>query len=141
MKLIQLTAENIEQYLDDCVVLQKQLLKPGEVVARERFIQVSEDSHSYLLGALIDDHIVALGEVCKIVHPVHMVGYVHNIVVDEAHRGKGLFTVVMNALEAQAVVWGCDQMNLTCSRPEVHPLYEKRGYEKKNTHFYSKHVA
>jgi GNAT superfamily N-acetyltransferase len=137
MELVTLTEENIDQYLEDCIAVQRHLVKPEEVIDAERFKLIAKDSHSFLLGIQVDGHIIGLGEVCKVVHPVHIVGYVHNIVIDPAHRGKGIFSFLMNALEAKAKKWGCDQMNLTCSRSEVQPLYEKRGYLKKETNFYT----
>lgn len=140
MELIELTEENIEIYLSDCVAVQQHIIKPGDIVEPEQFKASASDSHSFLLGILIDGHIIGLGEVCKLVHPAHTVGYLHNIVVDPAHRGKGIFSVIMETLEAKATSWGCDQLNLTCSRREVQPLYEKRSYIKKDTGFYTRSI-
>jgi len=137
MESIELTEENIDEYLADCVAVQQHLIKSGEVVNAERFKVTAGDSHSFLLGVRIDGQVIGLGEICKVVHPVHTVGYIHNIVVDPAHRGKGLFSEIMNTLETKAKEWGCDQINLTCSRIEVQSLYEKRSYIKKDTNFYT----
>ena len=140
MEIIQLTATNIEQYLDDCVLVQKYLVTPEEIIEPERFIATASDLNNYLIGVVENGHIVGMGEITKIVHPVRIVGYINNIVVHEDYRGKGIFSLIMNALEVKAKEWGCGKVNLTCSRVEVQPLYEKRGYVERKTKFYTLHT-
>ncbi len=141
MKLIQFTKDTIEQYLKDCLALQKHLVKPEEVPNADRFIQTAYDKNNYFIGYIIDDHVIALGEVTRLINPAHVVGYINNIVVDPAHRGKGIFTLLMDELEAKAQEWKCERTNLTCSRSEVQQLYEKRGYVKRDTNFYMREIS
>jgi len=141
MKLIHFTNDTIEVHLDDCLSLQKHLVKPEEIPDVARFRHTASDQNNYFIGYIIDDHVVALGEVTKLINPAHTIGYINNIVVDPAHRGKGIFSMLMDELEAKAQEWKCDRTNLTCSRSEVQSLYEKRGYVKRDTHFYMRNVT
>lgn len=140
MEIIRLTVTNIEQYLDDCIAVQKYLVTSGETIEPERFIAAVTESNNYFIGALESGHIVGMGEITKIVHPVRIVGYINNIVVHEDFRGQGIFSLIMHTLEAKAHEWECGKVNLTCSRTEVQPLYEKRGYVERKTKFYTLHT-
>jgi GNAT superfamily N-acetyltransferase len=136
MQIIELTSENIETYLSDCLETQTYLIKPEEKVNEVLMRETAEDSHSYMIGVIVEDRLLGLGVISKLVHPVHKTGYINNIVVHPDARGQGLFSVIMDDLEAKAKDWGCDDLALTCSREQVQGMYEKRGYTEKNTKFY-----
>ena len=136
MEIIELTKENIEQYLDDCVSLQKHLVKTDETIDAQRFVATASDTCGYFVGILMEGKLVGMGLVSRIMDPVRVIGYVNNIVVHPDTRGQGLFSVIMDALEKKAKQWGCAKMELTCSREAVQGIYEKRGYTKKDTEFY-----
>lgn len=137
MEIIELTSENIEQYLDDCVALQKHLVTKEESIVPEAFVQTASDSHGYLMGVLNDDgKLMGMGLVSKVVDPVRVIGYINNIVVHPDARGQGLFGVIMDGLENRSKKWGCTRIELTCSREAVQGMYEKRGYTHKETNFY-----
>lgn len=114
MELIELTAENIEQYLDDCLSLQRQLIKPEDEPRAELFKATANDGDTYMLGVLDSGRIIGLGVLGKLIHPAHITAHVDNVVVDVDERGKGYFTVIMDALEAKAKAWGADEITLTC---------------------------
>ncbi len=136
MKTIQLTSENIDQYLTDCIEAQKHLVSVPENINPELFKETALDDHTYFFGVVIDDRLLGMGLISKVVHPVNITGYVNNIVVHPDARGQGLFKVIMDALEEKAREWGCTDIALTCSREAVQGMYEKRGYTEKDTHFY-----
>jgi GNAT superfamily N-acetyltransferase len=137
MKTIELTAENIEQYLERCVELQSHLLKDESKINPELLKKTAKCSHGYFMGVLNDEGVLlGVGLVSKVVDPVRIIAYVNNIVVHPDGRGQGLFGVIMDTLEAKAKDWGCTRMELTCSRQEVQGMYQKRGYTHKDTHFY-----
>ena len=138
MELVELTGENIKTYLRDCLVLQTQLVSNPESIIAQRFVATAESTNSYFLAVVEDGQVLAMGVLSLLPHPVDITGYVNNIVVDEKHRGKGIFKTVMDALEEKAKNWGCTDLALTCSRPGVQSLYEKRGYRHKETRFYLK---
>jgi len=142
MKIIQLTEENIEQYLNECVELQKHLVTSEDSIKEQRFIDTATDTHGYFLGILSDEErLIGMGLVSKVVDPVRIIAYINNIVVHPDTRGQGLFGVIMDALEEKAKAWGCTRVELTCSRQAVQNLYSKRGYTHKDTHFYYLDIA
>ena len=137
MEIIELTSANIDSHIDDCLELQSHLVKSHESIKADRFMATAADSHSYLIGVLSpENRIVGLGLISKIVDPVRIIGYVNNIVVHPDGRGQGLFGTIMTALEDQARIWGCTQIELTCSRENVQGMYDKRGYRAKDTKYY-----
>src|SRR5690606_38107678 len=141
MNLIELTAENIEQHLNGCADVQQYLIAPSETVNREQIKATAIAPHSYFAALVEDGRVIGLGVVNKIVHPVRTDGYIDNIVIHPDYRGRGLFTLLMDVLEAKAKEWGAAQTKLTCSRPAAQPLYEKRGYaEKIDSKYYVKQL-
>ena len=137
MKIIELTEENINQHINSCVDLQSYLVTSKESIETKRFVDTAADPCGYFMAVCSDDdQLVGMGLVSKIMDPVRVIGYVNNIVVHPDARGQGLFGVIMNNLETKAKEWGCQRMELTCSREAVQGMYEKRGYVKKNTGFY-----
>ena len=136
MEIIEFTESNIEQHLEQCVAIQKHLIKPGEPVNKTQFIETAKDSNTYFMAVANDGVILGLGVLGKIVHPVQTNAYINNIVVHPDARGQGLFSVIMDNLETKAKDWGCTRVDLTCSRPKVQGMYEKRGYIEKDTKFY-----
>lgn len=140
MEIIQLTPDNISLYVTDCVAAQKHLVKPNEPVEEEPFYKTTADINNYFIGVIENDRLLGMGLLTKIVHPVRTNGYVNNIVVHPDGRGKGLFSVIMDELEAKAKEWGCTKVELTCSREEVQGMYDKRGYQEKHTKFYTKEI-
>ncbi len=140
MEVIRLTVENIGAHLQDCLRLQRQLIKPEETPSEALFMRTAEDDRTYMLGLIEDEHLVGLGVVGCLVHPAHITAHIDNVVVDAAYRGRGYFTVIMGALEAQAAHWGADEVTLTCSRPAVQPLYLRRDYKERDTTCYKKKI-
>jgi GNAT superfamily N-acetyltransferase len=138
MNIVELTAENIEKYLDGCLETQQHLVRSQEEVSAEQFIATADAPHAHLIAVIEDERVAGLGVVNKIVHPVRTNAYVDNIVVHPDFRGRGLFTIIMDELEQKAKEWGAVQIKLTCSRESVQPLYEKRGYKEKDTKYYFK---
>lgn len=138
MEIIELTTENIDQYLDDCVSMQALLVKSDEIVHPQLFRDTVTEPNNHLIGVVVHDILIGIGLITKIIQPVETTGYINNIVVTKAHQGNGFFSIIMQALEDKAVEWHCDKIVLTCSRALVQPLYEKRDYLAKNTKFYIK---
>lgn len=136
MELKELTTENIDNYIDDCVALQKYLVSEGSDINPNQFRATAADTNSCLLGLFEDGQLAGMGVISKIVHPVATNGYVNNIVVSPDFRGKGYFSVLMDELETVARRWQCGRVDLTCSREGVQGMYEKRGYTNKETNFY-----
>jgi GNAT superfamily N-acetyltransferase len=53
------------------------------------------------------------------------------LVVDEAHRGRGIGRLLVEAMEAEARLRGCELVFLTTSerRDDAHAFYERLGLE------------
>lgn len=64
-------------------------------------------------------------------------GYMEDLVVDEAHRGKGLGTELITAVIDEAKRRGCYKLVGTSrhTRPGVHAWYEKLGFKNYGVEF------
>ena len=137
MEIIELTADTINQYLEECRLIQP-YLSDGEF-SDEQFVKTAAAECNYFLAIVDSGRVAGLGVINKIVHPVRTNAYIDNIVVHPDFRGRGLFKVIMDTLEAKAFEWEAEGVKLTCSRSEVQLMYEKRGYvEKTSTKYYVK---
>lgn len=67
------------------------------------------------------------------------------LVVNRAHRRRGVASALLAAAEQRAQGWGCDQLELTSGRlrQEAHLFYPARGYEETSGHHarYLKHLG
>jgi len=54
-----------------------------------------------------------------------------NVWVHEAHRGRGLGTILLRSAEAEAVVRGCIQVVLATHSFQAPGFYERMGYQRK----------
>jgi GNAT superfamily N-acetyltransferase len=64
-------------------------------------------------------------------------GLLEDVYVDESQRGKGLGTALVKEVVAAAREAGCYKLIATSrtSRPKVHELYERLGFEKHGVEF------
>jgi GNAT superfamily N-acetyltransferase len=64
-------------------------------------------------------------------------GLLEDVFVDESKRGSGLGTSLVNEVIAAAKAAGCYKLIATsrASRPKVHELYERLGFEKYGVEF------
>lgn len=90
----------------------------------------SEDSESKS-----SRHIVGLGVLTVIDIPTKRVGYVNDVIVNEAARGRGIGRSLTNGMIQKARSLGCDCIDLTSSpeRTVAHKLYISLGFEERNT--------
>ncbi|VDN46570.1 GNAT family N-acetyltransferase [Petrocella atlantisensis] len=100
-----------------------ELLK-GTYWAKDRSIQVIEKSvaHSICYGVYLEDKMVGFG---RVVTDYATMYWVADIVIDEAHRGKGLGKELMNCIEANKDIEGL--MGILATR-DAHGLYQKYGF-------------
>lgn len=75
--------------------------------------------------------------------PVHKltttpVGMIHDVVVDEAHRGQGIGRALMDAAVAEARRMGLHYLEFTSKpdRVEANRLYQKMGFKPRETNVY-----
>jgi GNAT superfamily N-acetyltransferase len=100
-----------------------ELLK-GTYWAKDRSIQVIEKSvaNSICYGVYLEDKMVGFG---RVVTDYATMYWVADIVIDEAHRGKGLGKAMMNCIEENKDIEGL--MGILATR-DAHGLYQKYGF-------------
>ena len=136
MELLELNTDTITAWLPQCVALQAHLVSDPSTIDEQKFIATANAAETYYLGLVDEAKLLGMATLSKMTHPVNVTGYINNVVVSPEARGRGYFGVLMDALESKAKEWGCTDLALTCSRPEVQGMYEKRGYQLKETNFY-----
>lgn len=137
MEIIELTSENIEQYLEGCLEVQEYLVSNPATIDADFFKQTAADQAGYFIAVVEEGRVLGLGLVSRLTDPARITGYVSNIVVHPDARGRGLFKVIMDDLEQYAFnEFHCTHIILTCSREPVQAMYEKRGYIQRDTRCY-----
>jgi len=68
-----------------------------------------------------------------------LVGYVDEMVVDEAHRGRGIGKQILDCLILWARERGCNRIELDSAfhRKDAHAFYERQGFQSR-AYLYSK---
>ncbi|MDF1616640.1 GNAT family N-acetyltransferase [Petrocella sp. FN5] len=96
----------------------------GTYWAKDRSIQVIEKSvaNSICYGVYLEDKMVGFG---RVVTDYATMYWVADIVIDEAHRGKGLGKALMNCIEENEDIKGL--MGILATR-DAHGLYQKYGF-------------
>lgn len=96
----------------------------GTYWAKDRSIQVIEKSvaNSICYGVYLKDNMVGFG---RVVTDYATMYWVADIVIDEAHRGKGLGKALMNCIEENQDIEGL--MGILATR-DAHGLYQKYGF-------------
>jgi ribosomal protein S18 acetylase RimI-like enzyme len=70
--------------------------------------------------------------------PTAMRAWIEDVVVDEAGRGQGVGTALTQAMVARARELGCRTVDLTSrpSREAANRLYQREGFEQRDTNVY-----
>ncbi len=93
-----------------------------------------------LLGARVDGRMV--GTLTLVVFPLltGMRAWIEDVVVEPEARGRGVATVLIEEAIRRAGRVGCRTVDLTSrpSRLEANRLYEKLGFERRDTNVYRK---
>ncbi|MGQ9571731.1 MAG: GNAT family N-acetyltransferase [Dehalococcoidia bacterium] len=102
------------------------------------FRQIAADPHQHLLVAETDGRIVGTAHLVVIPHLSRSCkpsAVVENVVVDEAHRGKGVGAALMRAVEQVAREAGCYKLTLSTNlaRSGAQRFYSRLGW--KRTHY------
>lgn len=113
-------------------------------VSRERITQTVRSSQSAIFVAKDKGKIVGTATIlfCRSLSGgLH--GFIEDVVVDEAYRGKGIGKALMEKLIACAQKKGAHHINLT-SRPErdvANRLYQTLGFKRRETNMYRLRLA
>lgn len=106
------------------------------------YLKNCEDSNTYYLLAVESGEAAAAGfgsmHVQQLLHHCGPVAEVQELIVIESSRGRGVGKQLLAALEEEAKLRGCRQIELCCNRKrlESNEFYGRRGCKK--THY--KHV-
>jgi ribosomal protein S18 acetylase RimI-like enzyme len=99
---------------------------------------VARDDHYLLLARDEDGNIV--GSLTLVLYriPTRLQGMIHDVVVDEAARGRGVGEALTREAQRIAVAAGVDSLRLTSRshRVAAHRLYERLGFEPVDTNAY-----
>ena len=93
--------------------------------ADKRPIEVIERSMDYSIcyGVIENDSLIGLG---RVVTDHATIFWICDIIVDEAHRGKGIGKKIMTAIMED--VGGSDRLGILCTK-DAHGLYEQFGFQ------------
>jgi len=140
MVTIERLTKSSEEALEDINRLLPQLRSnPEEHKASLSELQaITGDKNVAFIVARDADKIVGMATLYVITKFSKRNGHVEDVVVDDAYRGQGLGEKLMRAIIEVARVNGVKTLHLT-SRPERvagNKLYQKLGFEQKNTNAY-----
>ena len=101
--------------------------------AAERLGLMEAEGRLVLVADLDGEVIGCLStSVMRVLHRPAPVGRISMMVVDEAHRGRGIGAALVRAAEDALAAQGCYMVEVTSHvrRTEAHRFYERLGYER-----------
>jgi glucosamine-phosphate N-acetyltransferase len=119
-------------------------LWPDRALERERieesFLHGLDSDYQRYISAVAEDSVVGF---CSLVvrssiWALGYLGYIDELVVDEAHRGKGIGGELLQRAVELAKEAGCGKVELDSAfhREEAHRFYERQGFEKRGLIFF-----
>jgi ribosomal protein S18 acetylase RimI-like enzyme len=99
---------------------------------------IVESDATHLLVACEDDRILGMLSLVVFRIPTGVRAWIEDVVVDEAHRGRGIAQALLEAAIALARSFGAKTLDLT-SRPgreAANRLYRRVGFEQRETNVY-----
>lgn len=117
-----------------------QELSNNIVFTRESLERMLADPNSHLCVIREDGRIAACACLCIYHQPFSTDATIESVVVSSKMRGKGLGRKLMEHLLAEAARMNVDCIHLTSNprREVANALYQKLGFEKKETNCYTK---
>ncbi|MFE4822149.1 GNAT family N-acetyltransferase [Streptomyces sp. NPDC056704] len=108
---------------------------PHTVAHLERLIA---SEASTVLTARAGTRIIGMLTLVLTILPTGVVARLEDVVVDDAHRGRGIGPALVRAALDEATRHGAHQVDLTSrpSRVSAHRLYEKTGFIRRQTHVF-----
>lgn len=101
----------------------------GEPLAEEHLRRILDSNDHTLLVALVNGKIVGTAIFVQIRGILREKAYLHEIVVDDSVKGKGVADALWNKIEALCREHGLKMMDFTSrhDRPRAHAFYKKHG--------------
>jgi GNAT superfamily N-acetyltransferase len=104
-----------------------------------RLQRLADNPPALALVAVEDVAVVGLitAQVSQSIHAEEPIAYLTTLVVAESHRGKGIGSRLVTAVEHWAVEHGAARVSLTSGlhRAETHAFYERRSYQRTGIRF------
>lgn len=115
-----------------------QELSGSIVFTRESLERMLADPNSHLYVIREEVRIVACASLCIYHQPFSTDATIESVVVSSKMRGKGLGRKLMEHLIEEAAIMNVDCIHLTSNpkRVTANALYQKMGFEKKETNCY-----
>jgi ribosomal protein S18 acetylase RimI-like enzyme len=132
----------VDQVTDELVSgitrLLPQLLDEEKVVTAADLEAVIHHPNVFLFIATIGDTVVGTAQLSIYPRTYGPKAWIDGVIVDSEQRGKGIATIVMDAVLAHARKLNIEELSLTSSpkREAANHLYTKLGYEKYDTNYY-----
>ena len=120
-----------------------QELSSNIVFTRESLERMLADSNSHLYVIREEGRIVACESLCIYHQPFSTDATIESVVVSSKMRGRGLGRKLMEHLLAEAARMKVDCIHLTSNpkREAANALYQKMGFEKKETNCYMMKIS
>jgi ribosomal protein S18 acetylase RimI-like enzyme len=138
-----MTVERIREASDELLEalerLLPQLSSTSAPPAREQVAAAVADERTALLVARDDDGRIVGALTLATYRTVGAhVGWIEDVVVDEAARGAGVGAALTEEAQRLAADWRVDHVNLTsrASREAANRLYRRAGFEQRETNVY-----
>lgn len=119
-----------------------QELSGNIVFTRESLDRMLADPNSHLYVIREEGRIVACASLCIFHQPFSTDATIESVIVSAKMRGKGLGRKLVEHLLAEATLMNVDCIHLTSNpkREAANALYQKMGFEKKETNCYMKNL-
>jgi ribosomal protein S18 acetylase RimI-like enzyme len=138
-----LTSVDDVVHVDDDLVqavgaLVSQLSRRSPPPSRSALEHIVDDPQTFLFVARDAGSVVGMLTLATFLIPTARRGWIEDVVVDEASRGKGVASALVQAALDRASEVGCRTVDLT-SRPNreaANRLYTRLGFEVRNTNVY-----
>lgn len=119
-----------------------QELSGNIVFTRESLDRMLADQNSHLYVIREEGRIVACASLCIFHQPFSTDATIESVVVSSKMRGRGLGRKLMGQLIAEATRMNVDCIHLTSNpkREAANALYQRMGFEKKETNCYMKNL-
>jgi len=116
-----------------------QLAPYAEHCTEERLREILR-SNTRIFTALDGDQIVGVVLVCSVQILVGQKNWIEDLVVDQAYRGRGIASRLLDMAENAAKEGGAQDVNLTSNRARVtaRQMYQKRGYQVRDSDLFRK---
>ena len=104
----------------------------------ERLKEILNNDKTVVMVARDNNRIIGMGIIYFIQKPCNSYGYIEDMAVDDAYRGKGIGTAIATHLIDIARSNGVKIIELSArpSRVAANKLYQKLGFEQKETNVY-----